>query len=101
MAAFRPELSPQRSSGKKLHWSSFAMVSVSAHLSLCSPLQRAAAEDGLLANRQEMLGIEETEELDTRSYESCPTCLMASTHSGAVVTIKVLVEEEIVAPIKV
>src|SRR5215831_20285183 len=98
MSAFRPELSPRRSSGKKLHWGSFAMVSVSAHLSLCSPLRRAAAEDGLLANLPEMLGVDEAKELDARGYESRPACLMAGTHSGTAVTMKVLVEEEVVAP---
>src|SRR5499433_3296829 len=77
------------------------MASASANLSLRSPLRRAAAEDGLLANLQEMLGVDEAEELDARGHESRPACLVAGTQSGAVVTMKVLVEEEVVAPMGV
>src|SRR5262245_4608440 len=77
------------------------MLSASANLPLRSPFRRPGAEEGLLADLQGMLGVEEAEELDGRGYESRPTCLMAGTHSGAVVTMKVLVEEEVVAPMGV
>ena len=56
-----------------------------------------AAEDVLLANFQEMLGVEEAKELEARRYEARPTCLMAGTQASAVVAMKVLVEEQVVA----
>src|SRR5215475_524479 len=77
------------------------MASASANLSLRSPLRRAAAEDGLPTNLQEMLGVEEAEEFDAYGHESRPACLVAGPQSGTVVTMKVLVEEEVVAPMGV
>src|SRR5262245_29271388 len=77
------------------------MASASANLSLRSPPRRAAAKDGLLATLQEMLGVEEAEELDAHGHESRPAGLMAGPRSGAVITMKVLIEEEVVAPMGV
>src|SRR5215510_893972 len=77
------------------------MASAAANLSLRSPLRRAAAKDGLSANLQEMLGVEEAEELDAHGHESRPAGLVAGPQSGAVVTMKVLVEEEVVVPMGV
>src|SRR5215510_9021295 len=77
------------------------MASAAANLSLRSPLRRAATKDGLSANLQEMLGVEEAEEFDAYGHESRPACLVAGPQSGAVVTMKVLVEEEVVAPMGV
>src|SRR5262252_3018023 len=77
------------------------MAPASANLSLRSPPRRAAAKDGLLANLQEMLGVEEAEELDAHGHESRPAGLVAGPQAGAVVTMKVLVEEKVVAPMGV
>src|SRR5262249_41044337 len=77
------------------------MASASANLSLRSPLRRAAAKDGLLANLQEMLGVEEAEDLDAYGHESRPACLVAGPQSSTVVTMKVLIEEKVVAPMGV
>src|SRR5215831_6476226 len=77
------------------------MASASANLSLRSPLHRAAAKDGLLANLQEMLGVEEAKDLDACGHEPRPAGLVAGPQSGAVIAMKVLIEEEVVAPMGV
>jgi hypothetical protein len=48
-----------------------------------------------------MLGVEEAKDLDACGHESRPACLVAGPQSGAVITMKVLIEEEVVAPLGV
>ena len=51
-----------------------------------------------MAALQETLAVEEAEELDACGHESRPAGLMAGPQSGAVVTVKILVEEQVITP---
>ena len=58
-------------------------------------------ERGLLAHFQRALGIQDAVELDELGDESGPARLVTGAQPGAVVAVEVLVEEDVVAPMRI
>ena len=59
----------------------------------------ALNERGLLARFQCPLGIKKAVKLNHLGYQPCPAGLMTGTESRAIVAMKVLVKEDVVAPV--
>src|SRR5262245_44020124 len=61
----------------------------------CSP------ERGLLAYLQEPLGVQQAIELDDFGHDAGPAGLVAGAEPGAVVAVEILIEQNVIAPVRV
>src|SRR5690349_20032735 len=62
---------------------------------------RAVNERGLLARLEELRGIQQAVQLDEFGHEPRPSGLMAGAEPGAVVAVEVLVEQNVVVPVRI
>ena len=63
--------------------------------------RRRLREGRYLAGLEQLLRIEQAEELDQLGHQPGPAGLVAGAEAGAVVAVEVLVEQEVVAPVRV
>src|SRR6476660_4195973 len=77
------------------------MTGYLGHFFIFTPSGRAGPfdEGRFSADFQQPLGIHSAVNLDQLGYQSCPSGLMAGAQSGAVVTVKVFIEQDVVAPV--
>src|SRR5208337_2670472 len=58
-------------------------------------------ESRCLASLKQLLRIEQSEKLDQLRNQSCPSRLVTRSEPGAVISMEILVEQDVVAPVRV